>query len=413
MKKFLCYIIPFYLSSWGLGQSIPGLGLSVVEIGTGTVFLLSPVLLLTKALHLRHKSLFLGFILLHAVVLNPFSSTNLALKGNFVLHLAAAFLLLLIMVNLVDTLDVYSKMVGIFLVTTAGMVLILVYLHWFVYESAYLTGSLTSDTFFLRGRGGKNTLAFLLAVLFPFAYSRFTYRRSVLNSTVLTLITFGALYTVSRMALISMVASTVLFAVLGTGRVTVFRRQLGVVAFLVLVVIPLRQGTDPVTAFMQVRSGAPIAASGLEGDAFIDFEGQRMSLLLQGLEGFVTSPLFGRGLGSFREDGRSQSHNDYIRILYELGLIGFLPFMAIFWVSFRDLRSVSRFVPPEHQWLRDGQIVAVLTVLILLVFMNAYETVPVWFVLAGSQIIPRLARRQRAVEPRKTNARLQGLEYAR
>ena len=391
MKRLVAYFVAFYLSFWGLGQSIPGLGLSAGVVGTAAVFIFSPILFVGQKLHLRHQGLLTAFVLLHVVLVNPFELGNLSLKADLIVHIGAAFLFFVLVLNLVGNLQIYSRMIGVLLGTAAGVTLVLVYLHLFVYQSQYLTGHLTYNEYLDLGREGKNTLAFFLALLFPFAYARFTHHRGGYNLSILLLVTFGALYTISRMALLSLISSVILFALWGT-RGYRYRRQMVLVGLMVLVILPVQFGIEPLTTFLKLRSPAEVeeVESGERG--FVALGGHRYTLLLQSLEGFATSPIFGRGLGSSRQGGRSESHNDYARILYEFGLVGLLLFGSIIWISFRDLRSCKELVPPEHKWLLDGQVVALIGTFLMLLLINAYDSLPVWFILAGSQIIPRAAK---------------------
>ena len=392
MSRLAFYLVPFYLSFWGLGRDIPGIGLSTTVVGTLTLFLLSVPLFWNKPIRLRHQWFFIGFVLLHVLWLNPFGVRWLD-KLDFSAKVVAAFLFFAIVVNLARTLERYSKMIGVLLATTTAVMLVLVYFHLVVFESSYLSKNLTAEELYYLGRQGKNSMAFFLAVVFPFAYARFTHQRNTYNLIVLVVIAFATVYTISRMALVSLVTAILLFAVIGLKRAR-YRRQLVAGGLTAFVVFPVVFEIDLVNTFLRARSPATIAEVESGERRILEFGAHRYQLLLQSLDGFIASPIIGQGAGSFRDDGRSDSHNDYGRILYELGLVGFLLAGSIVWFSFRDLRSCKRLVPPEHGWLLDGQIVSLVSTAAMLLVMNAYHTLPVWFVLAGAQVIPLSIRHQ-------------------
>jgi O-antigen ligase len=395
LQNGFCYFAVFALSFWCLAQRLPGLGLTAAEIVGGTLATAGLPLLLRGRLYLRHSPIFLVFVLIHLTIINPdhLGHSALHLGGQVLFAFASA----VIFVNLAGGLKVYSGMISIMIATTASIALLLTYLHLFEFGSGYLTPHLDYETYYSVGRYGKNTLGFFLAFLFPFAYSRFSHKRTLLSLVGLSLITFSALYTISRMILLSLVLSIFLFAIFSTRR-KIFLRQLMIVAVISLILFPVLLEIDLVETFLKLRSPATVEAVEDGEITFFDFGGHRMRMIREGLEGFWSSPLFGHGIGSFRVGGRSQAHNDYIQILYEFGLLGFLLFIAIFLMSFKDLLAGKKAIPPRYQWLWDAQIVCLVSVFFSLLFISAYETLPVWFTLAGTQIVTRSARRSEALQ---------------
>jgi len=385
LGRGLCYFAAFYLSLWCLQLTFPGVGFSVVKVATFLFFSASVLLFANRTVFLSHFHLFVAFVAMHFVVVNPFG--DFVRAASLMLHIAPAFVFFVILINLVDDLEHYSKVVLVLIGTTAVICAALVYLHLFVFNSDYLTAHLTAEELFWKGRGGKNTLAFFLALVFPFAYSRFSHRRSLSSLLCVALIGFSAVYTVSRMALVSVALSTVLFAIVAVHR----KRFIGqtVAVGVVFAILSLGFGVRPVQEFLKLRSPVQVeeVESGERG--FVSFEGQRVDLARQAVAGFLRSPLFGYGSMSFREGQRSESHNDYVRLMYEFGGVGLILFLSIFVVSYRDLRACRKSTPAGYEWLVDAQTVAVLNTAALLLAINAYETLPVWFVLAGAQIVRR------------------------
>ncbi len=396
MRRVLCYFVPFYLSFWCLGRSVPGIGVSTSLVATSVLFLLSVLVFWERSLYLRHQAIFAGFIFIHVISLVPFGPNNIALRLDLVAHICAAFLFFVIVANLPNNLDRYSRMLGVLLGTTTGLMLFLLFMHLVVFESQYLTGHLTYSEWYYSGRFGKNTLALFLAMLFPFAYARFTHHRNAYNFLLVAVIAGSALYTLSRMALVGLVVSILVFAGVGL-RTARYRRQL-VVGFLVLVVIlPLQYSVNPLDEFLKLRSPTEVGSIESGDVGFLQLGGARGSHLRNSFDAFTASPVVGNGLGASRADGRSETHNDHLKLLQEFGLVGFCLFWAIVWFSLRDLRSCRRLIGPEHAWLLDGQIVALVSTVVMMGAVNAYDTIPFWFILAGAQVIPLTLKKRHAL----------------
>lgn len=383
--RLVCYFAAAILSSWCLGYEIPGVGLSVVAVGTVAVAAAGLPVILFGRLYLRWPLLLIAFIGLHLIVVNPF--TDLAFKVGLAAQVVVAFGFFLAIVNLSRDLDVYSRMITILLITTTVIVGALLYIHLVVFQSQFLSIHFTQEAYQVGGRAGRNTLSYFLVIAFPFAYARFSHSRTLVNTLMMVVIGFAALYTISRMALLSIIATLVLFALLGT-HASRYRRQLVAVGLAVLVILPIGYGIDLWTTFLRIRNPAQVEAVEAGDVSLVPLEGDRYNLIWWALDGLASSPVVGRGLGSFQAELGAESHNDYLRLLYEFGVVGLALFAGIVWGAFRDLRRCRWAVPPEHRWLVDGQTVSMICTFGGLLTINAYDAPPVWFVLAGSQIIP-------------------------
>lgn len=93
---------------------------------------------------------------------------------------------------------------------------------------------------------------------------------------------------------------------------------------------------------------------------------------------FRDYPVFGIGIGNFREVARQiyqdpfyrPPHNSYMWALSEGGAIVFLLYLALFWVTWRDIRWLQRSpaVPPDLQWIAA----ALEPALVLLLFYSFF-----------------------------------------
>jgi len=104
----------------------------------------------------------------------------------------------------------------------------------------------------------------------------------------------------------------------------------------------------------------------------------RLALMEKALSDFTQLPLIGIGLMNFAVTSERVSHNDYLAILADMGLIGFLLFAGllalILLLSFRSLRG--------RDWLSLGTRASLIAVIISFFFINAYTNSIFWIFLA-------------------------------
>ena len=76
----------------------------------------------------------------------------------------------------------------------------------------------------------------------------------------------------------------------------------------------------------------------------------RAELVTEGITFFIDHPFMGIGLGSFTSYATSgkMSHNDYIEVLASTGIIGFLTYMLIFFIFFKQAKVLLRYKETYH-----------------------------------------------------------------
>jgi len=394
LSHLICYGVTLFLPLWCLGLDMPMVGTNYFMIGTVPLYILGPTLLVNKRFWFPYKGLFVIFVLFHAVYFNP--AVKEVYSIHFVFQLAACLVYYFLLINLVDSFVTWGRMINLLIVGTVLITSFLIYKYAFVYKSIYLSTYLTYQEHYYIGRGGKNTLAFMLVLFLPFAYAKFSYQKhNLLNLVAVLIIAGGALYTISRMAFLSVMATPFFFCLFSIRR-GIFVKQAAVFGLLLMLLKGIwGLGADD---FLWMRSAAQRerqrVASG-QSDFFS--AGHRWRLLEEAMEGFVESPLIGHGVASFRtKTSGSVSHNDYVQIAYEFGLLGIVLFALIFLVLFVDLLRHRPFVPPPHQWLWDAQVVALMNMAVLLMTINAYQTIPFWFIWTGCSVVVACARNEYA-----------------
>lgn len=107
----------------------------------------------------------------------------------------------------------------------------------------------------------------------------------------------------------------------------------------------------------------------------------RQNLIDLGLNLFRENPFTGVGLGGFQYNSHDNylSHNDYLLILSEQGLLGFLVFILLLTttiiISYKNLTIDDNFT-------NTGLFLSLIGLSIYLLFINAYDNILLWSVIA-------------------------------
>ena len=183
-----------------------------------------------------------------------------------------------------------------------------------------------------------NDLCVILVVAIPLFYSQFkTARNPVLKLFGLAggaFSAYGAFCTNSRGGII---------AIMGMITAYVFLLIKGGKRYLVMIF-----------TFAAVNILAP---SRFAGGAF---EGKDRAILWgDGLDMFKGNPIFGVGYSNFVELSNSHhvAHNSFVHVLAENGLVGYLPFFALLYLTVIHLRrlvELKKFIQPDHFILLTG-----------------------------------------------------------
>jgi O-antigen ligase len=134
---------------------------------------------------------------------------------------------------------------------------------------------------------------------------------------------------------------------------------------------------------------------------------RRVETVGLGWDIFLEYPIFGVGLGNFREVARQvyndpfyrPPHNSYIWALSETGIFCFALYLALFWVTMRDVNWLrhSPATPADLQWIAA----ALHPTYILLLFYSFFADMwlnPITYILIVLTIVfKRYVSRQRVV----------------
>lgn len=231
------------------------------------------------------------------------------------------------------------------------------------------------------GFAGANGLAAFLAQfsLFFWGFAQYLKRKKVrlLCYGLVALTTFATMYSFSRAAYIAVVLGALLLAVIKQ------RKLIPVIAVFLLTwqtVVP-RAVTERVT--MTKSSDGQLEASAQE----------RVSLWTAAENSILSDPIFGTGYASYQldshTDGLRDTHNWYVKVMVETGIIGMILALAIvqqLWVTgYRLFRQAE---DPMYKGLGLGMILCVAAAIVLNCFGDRWTYIEIngllWVLTAAS-----------------------------
>jgi O-antigen ligase len=229
----------------------------------------------------------------------------------------------------------------------------------------------------------KNQPPFFAATFFPFAFALVLEKRRFLYVLVVIVYSIAIIYSNGRSSLVAVGLSIILFLALPGKRRQSSRINIYRVFGIVLVVISIMA-----SSFLEKQMTAYNKTKGT--NSFVDFkhhqsERDRLGFITVGLNQFMEQP-FGHGLGSFAFNTRRMTHNDYILVLYEMGIVGFIVFIVLLAYFVKVLISLRRYVPDEQLWFWNASFVSLLVLYAHLNMDNAYTTIVLWFLFATIEI---------------------------
>lgn len=260
-------------------------------------------------------------------------------------------------------------------IVLGGVVLLVVleYYSIFVFHSPFLSADISHPT-----RSGRNSIGFFLAVAIP---SVLAFRSTTLRALILLYFVFSAVYLQSRGVLVAVSAATVVTLTI-RGGVTMAHGWTGILA----------RRFRPV-AFLAILSLVALAASQyqlllslLDQYVFVQHTSDdlRVRLAELAMATFRSHMLVGIGVGQFQYISPEGylTHNDYLSVLAELGLLGFLPFFGLIaGTVWRAVRLLLHWLaqtdgPGARASLARGMIG--LSVASYLFVINAYTALMFW-----------------------------------
>ncbi len=410
LKRFFPYLFGLTLSLWPLGLFLPVVGMRLFKLAFMLVIILGSLLAFRNR---SWKKISYQTILPYACFLayNLFSFAWLTQdfsphRHPSIINLSLAFLFFFISLMAFKDLEDYRKMIFSLLISSLLFVSILVFEHLFIFKSFFLTPYFSADAV-IGGYSQKNQLGFFLILVFPLVYAAFCRKKSIITCVSVVIFSIAIIYTFSRMSLVGWMATPVLFALLFPQRKKYFLHFLAMSISLMALAGIFKVGPE---TYLYLKNQSNQQAGYHHTVRWINTSSSRLRYLHEAWDGFIQKPVLGHGFASFSRNNPVRcapddaicaqlhgqngivrypsTHNDYAQILYELGGTGIFLFLWMTGTSWVGLFRMK--TTPSDSWMREGLLVSFTVLGISLLMINAYDTVPFWFLIGAYPILSRM-----------------------
>ena len=306
------------------------------------------------------------FIILH--IFNTFDSLAIERAISQQVKLFAAFLTFItISMSFPKDRLVIRKSIEIIIFSSTILLLIYIYRYLFIFDSPFL--SIDWD---MSGRHGRNQLGLYLAAITPLALWRYLHSR-VFSVWIIPFVThmFAVFYTLSRGTWVALFLSLPLILILllgmqaGEQMKRFFRIFAGGVGIVVLVLFFYFSESLPLKEDFENRVQSLLTMEDSEGQRSIS---SRKTLVYEGLDLFSENPVLGSGTSSFVAIKYEASHNDYVAILSEQGIIGIVVFLFLIFLVIQNVCDLS-----DKTWEAVGLKHGSIAIIFYMNFVNAYK----------------------------------------
>jgi O-antigen ligase len=268
----------------------------------------------------------------------------------------------------------------------------LIYLYVVVHGLSYISVSLDE----LDGTTGRNRVALVLVVIGPIIFSHFKTSSHTFGINYILALVSGTvyiaavLYTQSRGAWFSLIFVGALYAMcksfhrmtdtyaVGTrtlnGQVSAF---VTIIIACSLVAVTLASGGDFVED-IRTRALRSFADSGADASTMA-----RIQYIHEGIAIAAEHPFIGAGPGAILDRVGHVSHNDYIKILAEFGVIGFLLFLLLVTSIWNGWVRLILQSPSSH--FQFPLLLSTVLVTVYMIFRNIMAA-PMFWVLLGYSV---------------------------
>ena len=268
----------------------------------------------------------------------------------------------------------------IILWSTTFLVAVFIYKYMFVFKSSYLGYQWEQRT-----RGGRNQMGFFISLIVPYAVCSLldSSKKPPFNLPPLLVLITAWLYIGSRGAWVSVIVG--LTSIFIMGRIKM-QRVLLLVAILILCAWSLSQLLDIRPLYERSLTLYTLKESSIR---------DRIDIAETAWEYFIRSPVIGIGATNFLlQSSRdvfgviTETHNEYLTILAEMGIVGFTAFIAILATVLVKVWSPKS--KGQVTWIGLGARSAIVAGLFHLLFINAFTTVMFWVSIGLALVISEI-----------------------
>tara|TARA_B100001250_G_scaffold300104_1_gene261803 strand:- start:40421 stop:41662 length:1242 start_codon:yes stop_codon:yes gene_type:complete len=384
LNNVLLFALSLNYVLWGVNWEIPIFGLPFSYLFVATV-IFAAMFLPQSSYDLRDFApifFFISIIIFYALFGLPdiLTSDNVARDLNFLIESIIKLVIAIFLIFVCQSLFRSEYDLRTFVSFSSLLLLPLaLFLYWkykIVWDVSWLGVAIDNPS-----KGGKNSFASAVALLAPLLFINFKYNNLYKVLAAFGLIAFFILlfYVNSRSMVIVSIAQLICFLCF-TRMISIKAKIVSFSLFLILA-IPVMTQSEAILRWVTRQNVNEVIVndSAIDTLAFT----HRFWLLEEAADGFVDSKGFGNGTASFRIrptnlGHRTETHNDYMLILYEQGLIGIIFFLnLLFYRFYRTVKAWKR--------TRDPCVLASLCMItgtmIALVFMNFYTSLLFWIII--------------------------------
>jgi len=286
-----------------------------------------------------------------------------------------------------EDLKLLERMFQFILIFSSIVLILLIYRYMFVFHSPFMGNDPFESTEY-----GKSKLGIFLVVFTPVMLSYTIYHRNWIAVMGLTVFLSSLVYSVCRGAYIGVFGAIVFLLIVSKYRKVYLKIVIPtIISIVVVVTIFVPQLASQIIEEMTILT--------VPGNLT---EHARLVWIQGGLNAFYAHPVFGIGLGNFSRlwfpippYTESLSHNDYVKILAEQGIIGILVFVALFGGILVGLIKVLKESVEHARWLQEGIAASLVSILIFFFTLNFSYVLPLWFLLGSSAAILNLDRKRK------------------
>jgi len=316
---------------------------------------------------------FLFFLALH--IFNTIRSLNIERAISQQIKFFVAFLTFIaISIFFPKDRKLLKEVINLVIVLSTVLLLIYIYRSFFVLNLPYLTTHLDEIS-----RQHRNQMGFYLALITPLVLWRYIYSGlfSLWSIPIITHV-FAVFYTMSRgmwiSFFLSLIAILCLFIVKRVKWKLVFSIFIGIVILGVMFSFFYFSDAYSHTETFQQRVQGLLRLQDYGKEHSIS---ERKIFIQKGIALFFDSPILGTGTSNFLAQFNYVSHNDYVQILYEQGILGIIIFLFMISLVIREIFRLK-----NDSWDTIGLKQSSLAIIFYLNFINAYKIIIVYVILA-------------------------------
>jgi len=270
-----------------------------------------------------------------------------------------------------------------------GMSLLLaitIYQSVFVFHTPYLNDNLEEIN-----RYGKNQLAYFIAKIFPFVFFYFLFsKRKIISGLPLLIMVISIVYSCSRGSWVStsigllFSLATLIFVQKGRG-IKVALKIFMCVALLLGIALSVMTQYIKLSSEVSVRLTSIFQPEKMTKDQ--KYMGSnsykvRGARIQQAVDGFITAPFFGVGLGNTVLYAVGLVHNDYAAILLQMGVVGITLYLCILLSVFLKVFYANLIRKRYKFWMSIGALSSFITHIIVSLVYDNYCSAYYWLFLA-------------------------------